>query len=66
MTVEVEEELDEYLKVRDWRFNSLIESGFRIDHADELSLRSSIDVDLHEADRLAKDAGPELAYEILK
>ncbi len=51
------------LTVESYRLHVLLESGYALEDAERLATDGT--VDLHEAERLAKDAGPALAAEIL-
>jgi hypothetical protein len=51
------------LDVDSYRLHVLLESGYDLEVAEQLAKEST--VDLHRAARLAKDAGPKLAGEIL-
>jgi len=46
-----------------WRLHVLLESGYDLDTAETVA--NDTTVDLHQAQQLAKDAGPKLASEIL-
>lgn len=48
-----------------WRFGQLMEAGMPPRHAETLAKMSPLEVDLHQAVKLTKEAGPMLAFEIL-